>query len=117
MHNVPVRNKGGYCIHDDLLSGETEFVSGLPNEWLMKTHSRENGNQALANGAHSLKGAACVVGAARISEICLRLEELAKGEILDGAGRLLEDLQQAGSAFTEELACYDFLQPAARKTS
>ena len=51
--------------------------------------------KALAGAAHGAKGAASSVGAAKVADLCLRLERSAKGDDWDAVAALLPYIEQA----------------------
>jgi signal transduction histidine kinase/CheY-like chemotaxis protein/HPt (histidine-containing phosphotransfer) domain-containing protein len=58
-------------------------------------------SRALEAAAHKLKGSSSTLGAARVAELCNRLEAIGRGGTTDGAAALADDLESAAATLSQ----------------
>ena len=71
---------------------------------MLRSSLRQGDADELRRAAHSLKSNGATLGALGFSDVCRELEQRAKENRLDGAGELVERIEQAYAPLTDELA-------------
>jgi CheY-like chemotaxis protein len=97
-----VRELGG----DDFLTEVIDtFLSDAPAlVATLRTTYEQGDTEELRRAAHTLKSNGQTFGAARFSEVCLEVEQRARGGELDGTAELLDRVEQEYAALEKTLA-------------
>lgn len=91
----------------DLAAGDASFLASVIDAFLpqlgripeaLRQAAADGTPQAVAELAHSLKGSAGNVGAEDVSQLCLEIEQLARGGDLGGVGPLIDELTATARA-------------------
>jgi CheY-like chemotaxis protein/HPt (histidine-containing phosphotransfer) domain-containing protein len=98
-------------LRDDL--GESDLLAGLLDVFRSQTPEHldalrvavaQDDAAEAARVAHTLKGGAQTLAAARMASLCHKLEEMARGESLEGASGLVAGIEAAFGEATDALA-------------
>ena len=80
------------------------FVGDTPRHLAALRQSLAAGDaEALRRIAHSLKSASANIGAARLATLCKELEQLGRADTVDGADRILADMEREFLSVRESL--------------